>query len=103
MRHRLFGARRRAGEALGMTSGLRRRLLVMLIAPLILLALLNAWFDYRSADNVALQQDQRLLSLVPLGADSVIGQGEPLLLLLAHPLCKLDLLFLCLALHIRTV
>jgi two-component system sensor histidine kinase TctE len=78
-----FGARRRAGEALGMTRGLRRRLLVMLIAPLILLAILNAWFDYRSADNVALQQDQRLLALVPLGADSVIAAGEPLLLLLA--------------------
>jgi two-component system sensor histidine kinase TctE len=56
-----------------MTSGLRRRLLVMLIAPLILLTLLNAWFDYRSADNVALQQDQRLLALVPLLADSIIG------------------------------
>ena len=47
----------------------------MLIAPLILLALLNAWFDYRSADNVAAQQDQRLLALVPLLADSVIGDG----------------------------
>lgn len=70
-------------QVLGMTSGLRRRLLVMLIAPLILLAMLNAWFDYRSADNVASQQDQRLLALVPLVADSIIGQGEPPLLLLA--------------------
>jgi O-antigen ligase len=43
-----------------MLTGLRRRLLVMLLAPLVLLALVNAWFDYRSADNVALQQDQRL-------------------------------------------
>ena len=51
--------RRRARKVLGMTSGLRRRLLVMLIAPLVLLALLNAWFDYRSADNVAAQQDER--------------------------------------------
>ena len=59
-----------------MLSGLRRRLLVMLITPLILLALLNAWFDYRSADNVALQQDQRLLALLPLLADSVIAQGN---------------------------
>lgn len=81
----IFGARRRAGEVLGMTSGLRRRLLVMLIAPLILLAVLNAWFDYRSADNVATQQDQRLLALVPLVADSVIGQGDPPVLLLAPP------------------
>ncbi len=66
-----------------MTSGLRRRLVVMLIAPLILLAVLNAWFDYRSADNAATQQDQRLLALVPLVADSVIGEGEPPLMLLA--------------------
>ena len=63
-----------------MLSGLRRRLLFMLIVPLILLALLNAWFDYRSADNVAQQQDQRLLTLLPLLADSVIaisGSIEP--------------------------
>ena len=77
----------RGAGALGMTSGLRRRLLVMLIMPLILLALLNAWFDYRSADNVAAQQDQRLLALVPLLADSVIGEGvrpgDPPILLLA--------------------
>ena len=70
-----------------MTSGLRRRLLVMLIAPLILLTLLNAWFDYRSADDAALQQDHRLLALVPLLADSVIGAGaggtDPPILLLA--------------------
>jgi two-component system, OmpR family, sensor histidine kinase TctE len=75
------------GAALGMASGLRRRLLVMLIAPLILLTLLNAWFDYRSADAVAGQQDQRLLALVPLLADSIIGEsargGEPPVLLLA--------------------
>lgn len=80
------GARRkRPGDVLGVTSGLRRRLLVMLIAPLILLALLNAWFDYRSADNVAAQQDDHLLALVPLVADSVIGEGEPPLILLAPP------------------
>jgi len=77
----------RAKRVLGVTSGLRRRLLVMLIAPLILLTLLNAWFDYRSADNVALQQDHRLLGLVPLLADSVIAHGPkpsgPPVLLLA--------------------
>jgi two-component system sensor histidine kinase TctE len=66
---------RRSSEVLGMASGLRRRLFVLLIAPLLLLALLNAWFDYRSADSVAGQQDQRLLALVPLLADSVISQG----------------------------
>ncbi|MEO7392282.1 MAG: ATP-binding protein [Ramlibacter sp.] len=70
-----------------MTSGLRRRLLVMLIAPLILLVLVNVWFDWRSADNVAAQQDQRLLALVPLLADSVIAEGlrrtDPPILLMA--------------------
>jgi two-component system sensor histidine kinase TctE len=85
-RPRASAPRSRAGDVLGVTSGLRRRLLVMLIAPLILLAVLNAWFDYRSADNVAAQQDQRLLALVPLVADSVIGDtGTRPLLLLAPP------------------
>jgi two-component system sensor histidine kinase TctE len=76
-------ARTRRSGVLGMTSGLRRRLVVMLIIPLILLAILNAWLDYRSAGNVALQQDQHLLALVPLVADSVIGEidGRPLLLM----------------------
>jgi hypothetical protein len=74
----------------GITSGLRRRLLVMLIAPLMLLALLNAWFDYRSADGQAVKQDQQLLALVPLLADSVIAQGSkpgdlPVLLLAPAP------------------
>jgi two-component system, OmpR family, sensor histidine kinase TctE len=82
-----FGARRRASKVLAMTSGLRRRLLVMLLAPLMLLALVNAWFDYRSADNVAAQQDQRLLALLPLLADSVIAAGhrdnDPPILLMA--------------------
>jgi two-component system sensor histidine kinase TctE len=74
-------------DLLGMTSGLRRRLLVLLIGPLLLLALVNAWFDYRSADNVAAQQDQVLQALVPLLADSVIAEGakkgDPPVLLLA--------------------
>ena len=74
-------------RSLGVTSGLRRRLLVMLIAPLAFLALVNAWFDYQSAENVGAQQDQRLLALVPLVADSVIAEGlrrgEPPVLLLA--------------------
>ena len=79
-------ARGRASEVLGVTSGLRRRLLVMLIAPLIVLAVLNAWLEYRSADNVATQQDQHLFALVPLVADSVIGlSGERPLLMLAPP------------------
>lgn len=80
-------ARTRAPEVRGVTSGLRRRLLVLLIAPLTLLAVVNAWIEFRSADNVAVQQDQRLLSLVPLVADSVIGESaDRPLLMLAPPL-----------------
>lgn len=76
----------RGTEVRGVISGLRRRLLFLLIAPLTLLAVLNAWLEFRSADNVAAQQDQRLLSLVPLVADSVIGESaERPLLMLAPP------------------
>lgn len=78
--------RGRAPDMHGVTSGLRRRLLVMLIAPLILLAVINAWLEYRSAENVTTQQDQHLLALVPLMADSVIGEsGDRPLLMLAPP------------------
>jgi two-component system, OmpR family, sensor histidine kinase TctE len=77
----------RARAVLGVASGLRRRLLVLLLVPLLFLALLNAWFDYRSAGNVAQQQDQHLLALVPLLADSIVGEGpkpaDPPILLLA--------------------
>ena len=73
-----------------MTSGLRRRLLVLLFVPLLVLALINAWFDYRSAGNVAEQQDQHLLALVPLLADSIIagsgGSNDEPVLLFAPPI-----------------
>jgi two-component system sensor histidine kinase TctE len=84
------GPGRALAPVLGITSGLRRRLLFMLIVPLLLLALLNAWFDYRSAGSQAAKQDQQLLALVPLLADSVIAQGpragDPPVLLLAPTL-----------------
>ena len=59
-----------------MSSGLRRRLLLMLLVPLSVLACVNTWFDYRSADNAALQQDRQLLRLAPLLADSVVAPGR---------------------------
>nr|WP_315463772.1 ATP-binding protein [uncultured Rhodoferax sp.] len=59
-----------------MSTGLQRRLLLLLLLPLFMLALLNAWFDYRSADSAALQQDSQLLSLVPLLADSIVARGD---------------------------
>jgi two-component system sensor histidine kinase TctE len=58
-------------------SGLQRRLLLLLLLPLFLLAgCINTWFDYRSADNAALQQD-RSCCLVPLLADSLLPRAQP--------------------------
>ena len=59
-----------AQQALGGT-GLQRRLLLLLLAPLLLLALFNTWFDYQLADTAAIQQDRLLLTLVPQLADSI--------------------------------
>lgn len=58
-----------------MGPGLQRRLLLMLLAPLLVLAALNTWFDYQLADTAAIQQDRQLLSLVPQLADSIVGRG----------------------------
>jgi two-component system sensor histidine kinase TctE len=87
---RFMPKRPRARAGLGMTSGLRRRLLFLLFVPLLVLALISAWFDYRSAGNVAEQQDKRLLALVPLLADSIIagggGSNDQAVLLFAPPI-----------------
>jgi two-component system, OmpR family, sensor histidine kinase TctE len=58
-------------------AGLRRRLLVLLLLPLALLACVSAWFDYRAAGSAALVQDEQLLRLVPLVAGSVVAEGQP--------------------------
>ena len=60
----------------GLASGLQRRLLLLLMVPLLVLAALNSWFDFRSADTALAQQDRRLSSLVPLLADSVVAGGD---------------------------
>ena len=56
-------------------SGLQRRLLMLLLVPLCILASVNTWFDYQSARNAALEQDAQLLQLLPLLADSVLATG----------------------------
>ena len=72
-----------------MASGLRNRLLVLLLGPLFVLGLINVWVDYRSADGAAVQHDRQLLRYVPLLADSVLAPGvvagDPPVLLLAPP------------------
>jgi two-component system sensor histidine kinase TctE len=55
--------------------GLQRRLLLLLLAPLLVLAALNTWFDYQLADTAAIQQDRQLLTLVPQLADSIQARG----------------------------
>lgn len=79
------------GTPLAGITGLRRRLLVLLLAPLFALALVSAWFDYQAAGNAAQQLDQELLRLAPMLADSVslvtdADDREPgLVVLLAPP------------------
>ena len=48
----------------------------MLLLPLSIFAMISAWFDYQSAGSAAIQQDQRLLRLVPLMVDSIVGLGQ---------------------------
>ena len=55
-------------------GGLQRRLLLRLLLPLVLLGLLNTWFDYRLADSTAIQRDRQLLTLVPQLAQAVRGE-----------------------------
>ena len=71
-----------------MALGLEKRLLVLLILPLLLLALVSGWLDYRTADTAALRQDAQLLQLVPLLADSIIVPDHPgsdVVMLMAPP------------------
>jgi len=56
--------------------GLQHRLVLLLLLPLVLLALLSAWIDYRSADSAALRQDAQLLRMAPLLADTIIVPPE---------------------------
>jgi two-component system, OmpR family, sensor histidine kinase TctE len=56
-------------------AGLRTRLLVMLLVPLVLLVLLSAWFDYRTAGSAAIQLDQTMQRLAPVFASSIVAEG----------------------------
>lgn len=71
---------------LAITSGLQRRLLLLLMLPLGFFALVSIYLDYQTAGSVAFQKDQQLLGLIPLMADSVLASADkttaaPLLLL----------------------
>jgi two-component system, OmpR family, sensor histidine kinase TctE len=74
------------------TYRIKRRLLVLIFIPLAILATLSAAFDYRQAGSANQAQDQQLMRLVPLLADSVIAPGRtdaaPPLVLLAPALAE---------------
>jgi two-component system, OmpR family, sensor histidine kinase TctE len=56
-------------------TGLRNRLLVMLLVPLVLLLCISAWMDFRAAGSAAIQQDLIMQRLSPLLADSIVAEG----------------------------
>ncbi len=56
----------------GMIRGLQRRLLVMLLLTLSVIGTASVFVHFQNAGTVALQQDQRLLKLLPLLADSLV-------------------------------
>jgi two-component system sensor histidine kinase TctE len=58
-----------------MGTGLQRRLLLLLLLPLLLVALINVWYDVRLADIATNQQDKQLALLAPQLADSIAGIG----------------------------
>jgi two-component system, OmpR family, sensor histidine kinase TctE len=57
-------------------AGLRTRLMVMLLVPLVLLLCISAWLDYQDADSAAILQDRNLLRLAPLLAGSIVAEGN---------------------------
>lgn len=52
---------------------LQRRLLGLLLFPFALLVLVGAWLHYQAAGTVAVQQDQLLMKLAPMLADSILA------------------------------
>lgn len=86
------------GAPRDLIGDLRRRLMVTLLATLAAIGAATVAFHYQSAGTAALQQDQRLLRLVPMLADSVLqprdgatagattGDAPGLTLLMAPPI-----------------
>lgn len=82
------------GAPRDLIGGLRRRLMVMLLATIGAIGAATVAFHYQGAGTAALQQDQRLLRLVPMLADSVVlprggattADGTGLILLMAPPI-----------------
>ncbi len=56
-------------------AGLRSRLLVMLLVPLLLLLVISAALDYRAAGSAAIQMDQNMQRLAPVFGGSIVAEG----------------------------
>lgn len=54
-------------------SGLQRRLLLLLLFPFGLVLVVGTWLHYLAAGTAAVQQDQLLMKLAPMLADSVVS------------------------------
>ena len=59
-----------------MGPGLQRRLMLLLLLPLLLVSLINIGYDVRLADIATNQQDKQLAALAPSLADSVVAKGN---------------------------
>jgi two-component system, OmpR family, sensor histidine kinase TctE len=71
-------------------AGLRGRLMVWLLVPLLIIMGVSSWLDYTAAGSAAVQQDQNLQRLAPLLVSSVVAAptqpAEPPVVLLAPPI-----------------
>ncbi len=63
-------------EGGSMMTGLRNRLLVMLLVPLVILLCISAAMDYRAAGSAAILQDLNMQRLSPLLAGSIVAEGS---------------------------
>ena len=61
---------------IAMGPGLQRRLMLLLLLPLLLVSLINIGYDVRLADIATNQQDKQLAALAPSLADSVVAKGN---------------------------
>jgi two-component system, OmpR family, sensor histidine kinase TctE len=66
---------RDAAASPSVMAGLRSRLLVMLLVPLVVLLCISAWLDFRAAGTAAVQQDLNMQRLSPLLAVSIVAEG----------------------------
>lgn len=68
---------RAVAESAPLMGDLQRRLLGLLLFPFALLVAVGGWLHYQAAGTVAVQQDQLLMKLAPMLADSILAPEAP--------------------------